>query len=196
MERSVLDILNSLLPLLFGSKFNSSIDRGFALLGLFLFRILCRFLCLCIFISFNASELCVSVHGAEHPRLLWSEILYLPLSVDNKCEGRSLHPSYRKHLFVLTVFDGVKTCCIHAEKPVANGTRETSEIQRVIFFLIFQIGKALSNGIFCQRTNPKTFHWAFCSCFLHHPSLYELTLLPGIATVYNFVSLFHELFND
>ena len=55
-----------------------------------------------------------------------------------------------------------------------------------------QMREALLDRLVGQGADPKPFYRLHAPGFLHHPALYQLTLLAGIATVDNLVALFNE----
>ena len=56
--------------------------------------------------------------------------------------------------------------------------------------------EAFANGFLRQAVHPKSLHGAPRSRLLHHPSLYEFALLPGIAAVDDFIGLLHQSLDD
>ena len=65
----------------------------------------------------------------QFPVLFRLEVGDLQLAVDNQCQRRSLHTADGKHLFVLTVFDSIKTGSIHSQQPVPHCTGKSRFIQ-------------------------------------------------------------------
>ena len=102
----------------------------------------------------------------------------------------------RRPSAVIAVFQRVKTCGIHAEEPVADGTGEACHIERVIVFLVFEVLEAIAYGVFRERGNPQTLHRALDARLLHDPPLYQFSFLPGISAVYYLVGLAHQLLYD
>ena len=94
---------------------------------------------------------------------------------------------------VLSVFQSVESCGIHSQEPVANGSAHSRKIERLIVFLAFQLLEAFGNGFIGHRRDPQSLHWTFRPSLLHHPSLNQFSLLPGIAAVHNFVGVLHQL---
>ena len=136
----------------------------------------------------------IPVRSLQLPVLFRHEILYLLLSFHDKSQCRSLHAPDGQHLFVLSVFQSIKSCGIHSERPVAYRTAESRLIQRLEFRLVLQVCKSLSDSLFRKRRNPQTLHRTFRPRLLHHPSLYQFTLLSGITAVYNHIRLLHQRF--
>ena len=95
-------------------------------------------------------------------------------------------------MFAVGVFLGIKACGIHAQQPVADGTHQSSLIQALVFRLVLQLLEAFADGFFRKAADPQTLHGAFGHSLLHHPSLYQLSLLAGITAVDNLVGLAHQ----
>ena len=55
----------------------------------------------------------IPIVGFQFPVLLGFEISYFQLTVDNQCQSRCLYTTDREYLFILTVFNGVKTGGVH-----------------------------------------------------------------------------------
>ena len=56
----------------------------------------------------------IPIVGFQFPVLLGFEISYFQLTVDNQCQSRCLYTTDREYLFILTVFNGVKTGGVHS----------------------------------------------------------------------------------
>ena len=141
----------------------------------------------------DGGESGISIDGLQLPVLLGNKILYFQLTVYNQCQRRCLHTTDRKHLPVLPVFYGIKTGGIHPQQPVADGTRQACFVQRLEIRRIAQLGKALADSLLRQRRNPEAFHRATRPGLLHHPALYQFSLLTGITAVYNHIGMLHEV---
>ena len=136
------------------------------------------------------------VKSVQHPILLRHKMFYFQLTVYNQRQGRRLHPPDRQHLPVLPILHGIKPCGVHAQQPVTDGAAQPGFIKRLEIGSIAQLGKPFVDSLLGERRNPQAFHGTVRPCFLHHPALDELPLLPGIATIDNHVGLLHEAFDD
>ena len=65
-------------------------------------------------------EECFAVDGGKHPVGLGLEVVYLALPVDDERQCRCLDAPDGEHLSVLPIFQGVESCGIHSEQPVAD----------------------------------------------------------------------------
>ena len=61
--------------------------------------------------------------------------------------------------------------------------------------LVLQVLEPFAYGLFCQRGYPQTLHGALGTCQLHHPALYQFTLLSGITAVNDGVGILHQRCN-
>ena len=147
-------------------------------------------------LALGGSECRIPIDGRQHPIGLWLEVRNFVVTVDNQCQSGCLHPANGQHLSVLPVFQGVESCGIHAQQPISDGPRETCLIKRLIVTLIFQCLEALTNGLLCQGRNPKALHRTMHGGLLHHPALDELSFLPSIAAVHDFVGLLKQRLYD
>ena len=138
----------------------------------------------------------ITIIRFQFPVLFRLEVGDLQLAVDNQCQRRSLHTTDGKHLFVLTVFDGIKTGGIHPQQPVPHCTGKSRFIQWLKIRLVFQLRKSFADRFFCQRRNPKTFHRTAGTCLLHHPTLDQFSFLAGITAVDDFIRVLHQSLND
>ena len=138
----------------------------------------------------------VAVDGGQHPVGLWLEVVNLLLSVHDEGEGGGLHAADAEHLAVLSVLDGVEARGVDAQQPVAHGAAQSGQVERLVFALALQLGKALADGLVGHRRDPQPLHGAADLCFLHHPALDELTLLAGVAAVDDAVGLLEQPFDD
>ena len=123
------------------------------------------------------------------------------LSLHDHGEGGCLHASDGEGLraataIVVAIFKGVEAGGIHAQEPVANGTAESGFIEPLIVALGAQTGKTFADGFFGHGGNPESFHRTGGTSFLHHPSLYEFSLLPGVTAVDDALGFGKELFDD
>ena len=154
-------------------------------------------------LTLRSCEESITINGGEHPVRLWFEVVYLLLTIYNHGESWSLHPANREHTCptlasatVVAILDGIETSGIHAKKPVAYGTRETSQIEWLVFFLLFKGREALTNSLFSKRGYPQTLDRTLDTSLLHNPSLNEFTLLTSITTVYYLISLLKEFLDN
>ena len=100
---------------------------------------------------------------------------------------------WTQHLSALgSVFEGVKPGGVHAQQPVAYGAAESCLVERLVVVLRLQVGKPFADGFVCHRRDPQPFHWAMGLGLLHHPTLYQFTLLAGIAAVHYAVGGLHQ----
>ena len=111
------------------------------------------------------------------------------MTLHNQCKCRGLHPAYWQDIPRRGVLKGIKPGPIHAQYPVAYSTRKPGIIQIVKLLLWFKSGESLSYSIVSQRWYPQTAHRTFHSSLLHHPSLYQFSLLSGITAVDYLISL-------
>ena len=144
----------------------------------------------------RGSERRVAIDGGQHPVGLGLEVVNLLLAVHDEGQRRRLHATYRQHLAVLPVLQRVETRGVHAQQPVADGARESGQVERLIFRLVLQLGKALADGLVGHRRYPQPLDWAPGACLLHHPALNEFSFLPGIAAVHDAVGGLHQAFDD
>ena len=91
-------------------------------------------------------KLGVAVDGGEYPVRFGNEVVDFLLAVYDQGKGRGLHPADAEHLFVLTVFQCIKSGGVHAENPVTDGTGKSGKIERLIFPLVFQFLESLLDG--------------------------------------------------
>ena len=135
----------------------------------------------------------VAVDGGEDPVLLGLEVLDFELAVDDHGQGGGLHTAYGEHLaLLLAEAEGVEAGGVHAEEPVADGTAEAGFVERLVFFLGFEVGKAFADGLVGHGVDPEALDGACGLSALHDPALDELTLLSGIAAVDDAFGVFHE----
>ena len=73
-------------------------------------------------------------------------MVYFLLAIDDEGEGRSLYSADGENLPVLSIFQGVKACGVHAEEPIANSPAESCHVERLVVLLVLQMGKTLTNG--------------------------------------------------
>ena len=179
-------LLLAVLLLYVGDGEGTALDGGKGLLALLLAGEL----------ALRSSEGGVAIDGGQHPVGLGLEVVYLLLAVDDEGECGCLHTTDAEHLSVLPVLDGIEARGIDAEQPVADGTRESGEVERLIFRLVLQLGKALTDGFVGHRRYPQSAHGALGLCLLHHPPLYELSLLAGVTTVDDAVGSLHQPLDD
>ena len=147
-------------------------------------------------LALSGRECRIPINGRQHPIGLWLEVHDFVVTVDNQGQSWGLHPANGQHLAVLAIFQGIESCGVHAQQPVTNGTRESSLIKRLIISLVFQCLEALTDGLLGQGRNPKALHRTLYSGLLHHPALDELSFLPSIAAVHDFVGLLKQRLND
>ena len=138
----------------------------------------------------------VAVYRGQHPIGFGLKRVDLLLAVDDKRECRRLHTTDAEHLAVLSVLERVKTRGVHAQEPVADGTAQSGNVQRLILALVFQRVEALTDSLVGHRRYPKTLHRTLSLSLLHHPTLYQLTLLTGVTAVDDAVGSLHETFDD
>ena len=138
----------------------------------------------------------VAVDGSQHPVGLGLEVVDLLLAVDDEGEGRGLHTSDGEYLTILPVFQRVEPGGIHAQEPVANGSRETCQIEWLVVGLVLEISKAFADGLVGHRRYPQTADGTLRARLLHDPALDEFTLLSGVAAVDDAVGFLHEVLND
>ena len=144
----------------------------------------------------GGGKLGVAVDGGEHPVGFRLEVVDFLLPVHDEGEGGGLHASDAQHLPVLSVFQGIEARGVHAENPVADGAREAGEIERLVVCLVFQLLEALPDRLVGHRRDPQPLHGTFRLRLLHHPPLYQLSLLPGVAAVDDAVSSLHQPLYD
>ena len=118
------------------------------------------------------------------------------LPLDHQGKRRGLHTAYRKHSASQAVLDGVQPRGVQAEYPVADGAAQSGSIQRFQVFMLTEMGESILYRVVGQRRNPQTLHRLSAFGLLHHPPLYKLTLLSGIAAVDDFVGLLNQRFYD
>ena len=172
------------------------VGRGFAL------RLVVVLGFVVLIVGFKAGgEGDIAIDGGEHPVGFGLEVLNLVLSLHDHGERGSLHAPYGEGLrsataIVVAIFEGVEAGGIHAQEPVANGATESGFIESLIVALGAQTGKTFADGFFGHGGNPESFYRTGGTGFLHHPSLYEFSLLPGIAAVDDALGFGKELFDD
>ena len=132
----------------------------------------------------------------QFPVLFRLEVSNFQLTIDNQCQCRGLYTTDGKYLFILTVFNCVKTGRIHPQQPVPHCTGKSGFVQRLEIRLVFQLGKSFTNGFFGQWRNPQTFHRTAGTCLLHHPTLNQFPFLPGITAVDNLICMLHQSFDN
>ena len=137
----------------------------------------------------------VAVDGGQHPVGFRLEVVYLLLPVHDECQRGGLHPPDGQHLPVLPVFQRVEPCGVHAQYPVADGPRESCEIEALVFALVFERIEPLADGLVGHRRNPQPLHRTGGFGFLHHPPLDEFSLLSRVAAVHDAVGRLHEPFD-
>ena len=93
---------------------------------------------------------------------------------------------------VLCVLQSVKTGGVHAQNPVADGTAQSGNVQRLVFVLVLERIEALAYSLIGHRRNPQSLDRTLRSSLLHHPSLNQLTLLAGVTAVDYAVGGLHE----
>ena len=142
------------------------------------------------------SKLSVAIYRRQYPIWLGFELVYLLLSVNDKCQRGSLHSADAQHLSVLSILERIESGGVHTQQPVAHGSRESGQVERVVIFLLAQLGKAFAYGLVGHRRYPQSLDGAGGPCHLHHPPLYELTLLSGVTAVDDAVGLGHEFLDD
>ena len=76
-------------------------------------------------------KLGVAVDGGEYPVRFGNEVVDFLLAVYDQGKGRGLHSADAEHLFVLTIFQCVKSGGVHAENPVTDGTGKSGKIEPV-----------------------------------------------------------------
>lgn len=120
----------------------------------------------------------------------------LLLTLHDERQRRRLHPANRQHLSaLLPIHQRVKPSAVHAQQPVAHSAAQSCQIETLILCLVLEIGKSFLDGLVGHGGNPKAFHGTFHLGQLHHPSLYQLTLLASITTVDDLIGLGIELGN-
>ena len=116
-----LDGLEGFLSLLYGGV----AVAWYAAVGCWLLVVGCWLLAVgfLLFVGFvdDGGEGGVAVDGGEYPVGFWLEVVDLVLSVDDESERGCLYASDGEDLSVLSVFEGVEACGVHAEEPVADG---------------------------------------------------------------------------
>lgn len=95
-----------------------------------------------------------------------------------------------------SVLDGVESCGVHAEEPVADGTAESGFVETLVFSLWFERGETFADAFFGEGGYPQTVYGTFGTGELHDPSLYEFAFLSGIAAVDDAFGAAHELLDD
>ena len=101
--------------------------------------------------SFRSRERGVAVYRGEHPVRLRFKVVNLLLPVHYQRQRRCLHSSYRQHLPVLPVFQRVQAGGVHSQYPVADGTAQSGEIQRLVVVLRLQVAESLANRLVGHR---------------------------------------------
>ena len=188
----VLNLLQHSLALLAGLE-----SLGSLLLGLGLFLLFCLAVFLFLFLHHHVEHR-VAVLCGQHPVGSGHEVLYLLLPADNEGEGRGLHTAYAQYLVgslaavVASVFQRVKPGGVHAQGPVSNGTHQSGLVQALVMRLVLQVLETFAYSLFCQRGYPQALHGALGTSQLHHPALYQFTLLSGITAVYYGVGILHQ----
>ena len=163
-----------------------SFDGGKGLLALLLRRELTR----------CGRERCVTIYGGQHPVGLRLEVVYLLLTVHDQRQRGRLHTTDGEHLPVLSIFNGIQARTVYTKEPVAHSPRQSSQVERLIFVLVFQRGETLTDGFVGHRRNPQALHRTLGLRFLHHPSLNQFTLLSGVTAVDDAVGLLHQALDD
>ena len=142
-------------------------------------------------------EECIAIEGLEFPIGAWHEVLNLVLAFDNKSEGWGLYATNAEDLAVLAhpfgKAQGISAGGIHTEQPVANSTHESRLVEVLVLALVLEFLEALADSIFGERRDPEAFDGYTTARLLIHPTLDELSLLPGITAVNNFGGLSNEV---
>ena len=138
----------------------------------------------------------IAIDSGQHPIGFRLKRIDLLLTVDNKRECRRLYTTDAEHLSVLSVLESVKTRGVHAQEPVADGTAQSGNVQRLILALILQRVEALADSLVGHRRYPKTLDGTLSLSLLHHPTLYQFTLLAGVTAVDDAVGSLHETLDD
>ena len=146
--------------------------------------------------SLRGGEGGIAINRCQHPIRFGLERVDFLLSVHDERQRGRLNTTDGEHLTVLPVLQSIEPSGIHAQNPVADGTREASQIEWLVFVLVFQLLETFTNSVVGHRRNPQSFHGALCTRLLHHPSLNQFTLLPGITAVDNAIGLFHQSLDD
>ena len=95
-------------------------------------------------LALGSGECGVAIYGGKNPVRLWLKRVDFLLSVYDECQRRSLHTSYGQHLTVLCVLQSVKTGGVHAQNPIADGTAQSGNVQRLVFVLVLERVEALA----------------------------------------------------
>ena len=191
-EGQVLYLLQYSLALLACLETLGSLFLGLGLLGL------CGLVFFFLLFLHHHVEHRVAVQGGQYPVGGGHEVLYLLLASDNEGEGRGLHTAYAQHLVgslrtvVAFVFQCVKSGGVHAKGPVSYGTHQSCLVQALVVRLVLQGLETFTYRLFRQRGNPQALHGTLGSGQLHHPSLYQFSLLAGITAVYDGVGVLHQ----
>ena len=67
------------------------------------------------------SKLSVAIYRRQYPIWFGFELVYLLLSVNDKCQRGSLHSADAQHLSVLSILERIETGGVHTQQPVAHG---------------------------------------------------------------------------
>ena len=105
-------------------------------------------------LSLRGGEGGVTIHGCQDPIRLRLEVLDLLLTVHDEGEGRGLYTADAEHLTVLTIPEGIEAGGVHTQQPVADGTGESCQVERLVVGLVFQVGKAFADGLVSHRRDP------------------------------------------
>ena len=97
---------------------------------------------------------------------------------------------------VLSVLERVEARGVHTQEPVADGTAQSGYVQRLVLTLILERVETLTDSLVGHRRYPKTLHRALRLCLLHHPTLYQFTLLTGVTAVDDAVGSLHKTLYD
>ena len=127
-------------------------------------------------------------------------MVYLRLPFDHQCQCRRLNTANRQHLPAFSLPARVPNCIcarsVHAEQPIADGTHQTRLIQVLVLRLVLQLQKTFANRLFGQRVDPQPLDGTLATRLLIHPTLYQLSFLPGIAAVNYLVGLVYQTLDD
>ena len=126
----------------------------------------------------------VPVEGGKHPIRNGHKVLNLLLACHNEGKRGGLHTSHAEHLVHAgCIFLRIEACGVHAQQPVADGTHEACFVKGLVLGLVLQFLETLANTFLRKAVNPQALHGATGIGQLHHPPLYQFTLLPGIPAV-------------
>ena len=143
----------------------------------------------------------IAVDGGEHPIGFGLEVLDVELSCHDHSQRGGLHAPDGEGLcsatsIIVAIFEGVESCGVHAQEPVADGSTESGFIESLIVLMGAEVGKSFADGFFGHGGNPESLHGTGGTGFLHHPSLYEFSLLSGVTAVDDTLGFGKELFDD